>query len=219
MNKTMNENPSPLPNENSAPLRRSFHNKVKPKSNGKFWLLKPEQQKLVIEWLFEKNVSCRQVSARCEEQFGLRWSHTCVSDFYRREEGKHIKARIFETAEYAGKIVEKLGRSPKVVTQAVKHVVAQIVFDAGVPTAPGRKPNTRLLMEGLPLLMDVEKDEREQQKLELQREQWEFDVVRMCLDHFKELQEIIANQSLDEPGRLQEIRRQLFGKNLPPEER
>jgi hypothetical protein len=214
---TMNENPSPVPDK--ARVRRSFHTKVKPRSDCKFWLLKPEQQKLVLEWLFEKNLPCRDITARCDKQFGLYWSSSSVSGFFRRVKGDEMQDRMFETAKDAEKIVGKLGRSPKIVTQAVKHIAAHVMYEAAIPSEPGRKPNTRLLMQGLPLLMDAEKDEREEQKLKLEREQWEFDVARTCHDHIKELAKIIANEALDEPGRLQEIRRQLFGKNLAPEER
>jgi hypothetical protein len=215
----MNEDNHQIPVTKPKSGQRRWHTNVKPRSNSKFWQLEAAQREQVIAWLFEKNISCREVSKRCWDQFGLDWSSSCVSDFYCRENTKRNRIRILDSAKQARQIVKALGKSSKEAFQAMQHVVAHVAFNAALTNEPGEKPDHGLLMEAFPMLMDAQKDEREEQRLELERERWEFDVVRACLDHFKELQEIIANQSLDEPGRLKEIRRQLFGKNLPPEER
>jgi hypothetical protein len=63
--------------------------------------------------------------------------------------------------------------------------------------------------------LSTRKDDREAGKFELEREQWEFDVARLCFRHHQELQKISENQTLDEDARLQAIRHRLFGANLP----
>ncbi len=67
------------------------------------------------------------------------------------------------------------------------------------------------------LLLKYQEQKLKSQKMNLDREKWEFDAAQLCIEKRQELQKICETNPLDDYARLQEVRRLIFGN--PPHEK
>jgi hypothetical protein len=51
--------------------------------------------------------------------------------------------------------------------------------------------------------------------LEIGRGRYSYDLAAACLAHKREMDEIVKNETMNDDERIQQIRRRLFGTNLP----
>ncbi len=214
-------------NENSTPAytlpvvqaRRGVASRnLKPRSNSIMARLPEKQREQVNKWLFEEHMAYGQVAKLCKSEFGIKVEPTTLCRYFRARRMKENLAYVAQSATHAHQIVKKLGKDKEEIFQALLQVVSQVVFDAITATEQGSAPNFIPLTELMPMLIEARKDSREEQRFELEREQWEFDVVTACREHIAELQAIVSDRAMPEPARLQAIRRRLFLKNPAPEE-
>lgn len=210
------------PNPDSAASQRAPQSKrrrknvmVKPKSTSTIMMLTPEQREQVKVWLCDQNKSYDDVEKWTAEQFQRPINRRALQYFCQKEIRRRNVIDLLNCAEHARAVLKAAGDDPDKTFQALVQVVAQIAFEITARASANKKqlPDLRPLLDALPVLIDARQDLREDKKTAFEREQWEFDVVRMCHNHFTELQTIIGNQTMDEPSRLDAIRRRLFGKN------
>jgi hypothetical protein len=187
----------------------------KPASYSRLHSLNPAQRKLLDDWLFERNLSYQEICRRGKEKFGFSLNRHSLVNYYHKTQQKRNLDEIIQSANHAKSVVKKLAKNPAETAKAIMNIAGQLAFNTAVVNAAGQKPDVDNLSKVMDVYLSTRKDDREAGKFELEREQWEFDVARLCFQHHQELQKIAANQSLDEDARLLAIRQRLFGMNLP----
>jgi hypothetical protein len=127
-----------------------------------------------------------------------------------------IIRRIIASAENANEVIQAFKDNPADTYHALLKTIGQIAFDESIKSQNQKKKIDRAaIREFARIAIAARREEVSAQKINLDREKWEFDVAKMCLDHLKELQAITVDSSLAEDARLHAIRHQLFGPNLP----
>jgi hypothetical protein len=187
----------------------------KPHSASRIHSLTAAQLQQLDEWLFQENLSYRDIGRRWKTKFGFNLDQHAISRYYRDTKQKQNLDEIIARAHHANATVKKLAQNPVETSKAILQIAGQLAFDTAVQNASGEQPDLDTLRKVMDVYLDTRKDDREAGKLELDREKWEFDASRACLQHQAELQTITTDQSLDEDARILAIRQRLFGLNLP----
>jgi len=187
----------------------------KPHSASRIHSLTTEQRQTLDEWLFEKNLSYRDIGRRWKTKFDFNLDQHAVARYFRDTKQKQNLADIINSANRANAAVKELAQNPAETSKAIMHIAGQLAFNTAVINATGEKPDLDSLRKVVDVYLSTRKDDREAGKFELEREKWEFDVARTCLQHHADLQKISANPTLDEDARILAIRHRLFGPILP----
>lgn len=192
---------------------------VKPRSTARIPALSDHQRQLLETWLFKENITYRDAVKRAQDQFGVKLDVHALMRFYRQIRHQRNVDHIVKSTELADEIVKAAGKNPGVTERAFQALVGKIAFHIAVSHSkkqdvnPKRKTplNMQPLAEALELLVTTRQDDRQDRKFSLEREQWEFDVVRVVQEHYTALEKIIRDESMDEDARTLAIRRSLFG--------
>jgi len=171
--------------------------------------LTPPQREILDGWIFVDNLSYREAASRVREQFQVYVYPFQVKSYHEREYARFLRQKIMASSNDANELVRKLISDPNDYQKALLKMLGQVVFELALSS---RKPEIlKEVRDSLRVLTAAKQEEHQADRVALHREKWEFDVSRMCVAHLAELQAIIADHSLDEPARLQAIRRRLFG--------
>ncbi len=187
----------------------------KPLSTSVFHSLPTEQRETIKHWLFEDNLAYAEVMKRCKREFQARVGKRSLIEFFRQTQQQRNIAQILAGSDQANEVVKKLADNPVDTYRAIMNLTGQLAFNAATQAVTGGPSDLDPLRRSIELFLETRKDDREAQRLLLEREKWELDVARLCFEHQTELQAITADKSMDEDARLQAIRRRLFGANLP----
>jgi len=185
----------------------------KPLSTSRLMALSAEHRALLDNLLFEQNLSYRGISNMSLAKFGVRLSTDAVRTYYKQTAQKRTLDRIINGTKSANAVVKAFTDNPADTYQAVLKVIGQIVFEKAIDSP--NELEIRAIRELMTLLISARREDIQARRFSLDREKWEFDVVRACQQHHAELQAISVDKSLDEDARLLAIQRRLFGTKLP----
>jgi hypothetical protein len=187
--------------------------RIKPRSNSVGASLTAEQRVIVDKMLFEQNLSYTGISKMSVAKIGVFLSKDSLRRYYKDVAQQRTLDRIINGAKSANAVVKAFTDSPADTYQAILKVVGQIAFEKAIDS--NEQLDIRTIRELTSLLISARREDIQARRFSLDREKWEFDVVRACQQHHAELQAISADKSLDEDARLLAIQRRLFGTNLP----
>jgi hypothetical protein len=184
------------------------------RSDAKWNGLTPAQQQKMESWLFEENLDYEETRKRAHKEFRFTGSASSVQRFCARKK----QERCWQELVQSGQEAEELSGAPvnmEAVRTSSLMLLAQRFFrqmrDEGIADAGVMGK----------LLMQAEANELRRERLEFQRQQWQYDVVSKAQELLPELVAIqkehdLANDPYAENKRLNAIRKRLFGsKNLP----
>ncbi len=168
----------------------------------------PQNQKDAVEvWLFEENLSFKEVSERLWQDFSVRCGSSSVERYHNRRAPERALDKIAESAGKANAVVAKFRENPSETYEAVLKLVGQIAFEAALK----KDSDPEVLFNFTKLLIAARDREIKREQLELDRERFEFKASEACLRHLPSLREIVGNKTLNQDAKIDAIRRKLFG--------
>ena len=170
----------------------------RPRSDTAVRQLSPEQRARVDGWLFEGELSYREVVALCQKELGTRLSLGSLSRYYQQE---LACGRPRRTSDSVGGYVSLLESLNEAALRAVQTVEI------------GNDPRT--LVDIARALTAARQEANESLRATTIREKFEFDAATACLVHQVKVSSIVEDEALDDGQRIMKIREELFGPNLP----
>lgn len=167
--------------------------------------LTEDQQALVAGWLQKESYD--QVAKRIHDQFGITISESSLGSFWQRICSARLTERLAEAANQANQFTEALATNPADWDSAIIGQIKQKVFEMGATDKLTAKEITSLLSTYTALLQGNFKAA----ELRLQREKFEFDAAKKCLEKLPQLKAIAADSGLDKEAKLRAVREKLFG--------
>jgi hypothetical protein len=182
---------------------------TKPKANSILDALPPNQRETLVRWLFEENLGYAAAAQRLWQDFSVRCSPTAVANFYQRQAGQQMLDRIAASRSNANLVVEKLMQNPADTMAAMLGMIGQIAFDKAFQS--GKDLDVETIAEFAKLALLGRKQEMDAASLQLQRDKFQFDAAKAALAQLPALRKIASDKSLDETGKLEQVRLKLFG--------
>jgi len=171
--------------------------------------LQPEQRARVDGWLFDDKHTYKQVVGELLREFGLQTSVAGVSRYY------HSRNRL-RKLDGLGQDAQRTGTKENDPQEAYESVLGRIESMAlEMAHCSQEEMKTRDLAELVHLLIAARREANEASRVALAREKLEYDVATACLMHKIEMDRICEDKSIDDGERIQAIREELFGPNLP----
>ena len=181
----------------------------KPRSNNSLTTLSPSQRETLTRWLFDENISYATVIKRCKKEFAIGVAKRTLLAFYYKEQQSRALQRIAQCTKSANKVVKELTDRPADTYRALIGMAGQIAFEKAFDSE--KQLDRETICEFTKLLIAARKDDREAQRLSLEREKWEFDAAEACLEELPELKVIATNPALSQKEKLRQVRLRLFG--------
>lgn len=171
--------------------------------------LKPEQRARMDGWLFDDKHTYKQVAEEMQRVFGLRTSVTGVSRYYHSRN----RARKLDGLERGAQKAGGMDNAPQEMYESVLGKIESMALE--MAGSSREEVKTRDLAELVHLLIAARREANEASRVALAREKLEYDVATACLMHKIEMDRICEDNSMDDGERIQAIREELFGPNLP----
>ncbi len=189
----------------------------KPRSDKKLEALSEEQERVLWKLLTTPGVRYDDAREFVKKEFGIALgSNRALSAWYQERAARELIESTVRHAAVADECAGILSEKAPAMKQAAKGRLSQLLFQASVD---GAQP--KVLKDIAAVLGGLEYDEREAERLKLDREQialdrdkFEFNAAKAALKAATELKQIAADASLDEDARIQAARERLFGKAL-----
>ena len=166
--------------------------------------LPPEQRDQVDAWLFDKRLPYDAVAEKCVQHFNVSVSTSSISR-YCQSEGKRPSrprgASVF-AADPGGAYVKLL--------ENLNHALLKAAQNLDLNSAD---PDAIAKLTGVLIAARHEADHA--LRASTIREKFEFDAATACLIHQTRVKSVAEDESLDDTARIQKIREELFGPNLP----
>ena len=185
----------------------------KTKGDSKLNKLLPDQRAQVDRWLFEEKRTYKEVVDGCQKEFGLLVSRTSVLRYYHsRSRGLKLD-RLGRGAQKIEGASGTKDNDPQRTYESVLQGVESMALE--MSRISHEEVKTRDLSDLVHLLIAARREANEASRLALAREKLEYDVATACLMHKIEMDRICEDKSMDDGERIQAIREELFGPNLP----
>jgi hypothetical protein len=171
--------------------------------------LLPEQRAQVERWLFVEEQTYKEVAEKCRREFGLITSMTSVHRYY------HAKKLLLKLNQLGrdAQNVEGMDSDPQRTYESVLQGVESMALE--MARCSREEVKARDLSDLVHLLIAARREANEASRVALAREKLEYDVATACLMHKIEMDRICEDKSMDDGERIQAIREELFGPNLP----
>jgi hypothetical protein len=185
---------------------------VKPRVESILHGLAPAQRVKLEVWLFQENLGLKQVVERCKTEFGIEVGISSVARYRKREQARcdlerKVRAQI-EEEQAAGQ-----GLTATMQFEALLRKMIQIAMKtAQVSTTPAE---LKVVSDYARVLIGSRREGHEGLRAATTREKFEFDAATACLIHQVKIQSIAADDALDDGERIQKIREELSGPDLP----
>lgn len=175
--------------------------------------LPPEQRAKVDAWLFEEETSHAEVAKRCREQFGVELAESSVGR-YSQQERPRYEARRMAGARNEGKATV---RERMMAAEEQYHALLERLNRVALLGAQQLEiePEPQMVRDLTKVLISARREASLALSTATAREKFEFDAATACLVHCVQVQSIADDESLDDAERVQKIREELFGTNLP----
>jgi hypothetical protein len=171
--------------------------------------LPPEQRAQVDRWLFEEEQTYKRVAESCQREFGMPVSVPSISRYYHAKSHVLRLNRLGQEAQNS----EATDNDPQRTYESVLQGVESMALE--MSRVSHEEVKTRDLSDLVHLLIAARREANEASRLALAREKLEYDVATACLMHKIEMDRICEDKSMDDGERIQAIREELFGPNLP----
>lgn len=185
----------------------------KPDCRSSIYKLTPEGRETLDRWLFEENLGYREIERRSVKMLGARLRYRTLVRYHRVRMRSRTLERIAQSAQCANAVMKKFEDHPTDTFRLLLKMAGQIAFEKAIDAENGF--DTKTIGEFIKILISARKEDLEGEKLQLERDKWEFDAARACRDHQAEIQAVTEDDDLDEEAQVLAIRRHLFGTNLP----
>jgi hypothetical protein len=199
----------------------------KPRSNSILHGLTAEQRERVDYWLFEENVSYEEMVDRCRKILEVKVSRSSVRRYYERG---CVARRLEEVACPGGerkKLAAGLGSQAEEEFSIAVGLASKAAANEAIK--PEEHGDLKRLNEVMRMTIAARREVNERKRIELQAERtaqhgrkvallekrFQFSASVECLNHAKEMKEIMEKKGLSDAHRVMEIRERLFGPNLP----
>jgi hypothetical protein len=183
----------------TPPTERGRPRKVgrRPRGDTAVRQLSPEQRARVDGWLFEGELSYREVVALCQKELGTELSTAALSRYYQQELALGRRREKDSVSGYVS-LMESLNEAALRAVQTVEI---------------GNDPRT--LVDIARALTAARQEANESLRATTIREKFEFDAATACLVHQVKVSSIVEDEALDDGQRIMKIREELFGPDLP----
>jgi len=166
--------------------------------------LLPEQRDQVDAWLFDERLPYDAVAEKCLKHFNLGIATSSVGRYCRSEGKRPSRPRgtpLF-AANPGGAYVKLLEN----LNHALLKAAQNLDLEAADPDAIAKLTG---------VLIAARHEANHALRASTTREKFEFDAATACLIHQIRVKSIADDESLDDTARIQKIREELFGPNLP----
>jgi hypothetical protein len=170
-----------------------------------------EKQAQLCEWLLG-GMPYHRAKELVEKEFEVKTSIAALSAFWDEVCTSALIARRQQAVTTADEIAAEVEKKPGQFDAATIDAIKQKAFELSI--SPQSAPGEVKALFGL--LLKARDQELNAEELKLARERFEFDAARAALAALPDLRAIAGDKSLDETGRINAIRRRLFGK-IPDE--
>jgi hypothetical protein len=168
--------------------------------------LTPEQQAEVAKWLFEEGETLRGAEARCQREFKVKVAKSTLGRFYELESVERMKRKIRADAGFELTEGEANFRAVLLTMSRTAIEKAQ---------NPVKAADRRVAVDFTKIMIAARRESHEALRAATLREKFEFDAATACLIHQVKINCIAEDESLDDGQRIQKIREELFGTDLP----
>jgi hypothetical protein len=178
--------------------------------------LTEDDQKQLVNWLqlHGPKDTIPIVAAPPPEGFGIKTHVTTLRRFYARYKAQELS----EDAALASEIstaVKKDNSSFKTVTAATLEQAAFQIATSPNPKLGHFKALVRYVLKSADHEHKRELLSLMNRRLELDIKKFQFNAARSALLHLADLQEIVANQNIDDEDRIRAARKKIFGESVP----
>lgn len=171
----------------------------KPREDSKLDGLPDEQKQKLIEWML-RNQGYHTIIALLKKEFGVDTGLRALSKFHDRWIKPILKENIRNSAKMAEAIEAEMQKNPDLFDAATIKNLKRAAFDLSCDANFDPAAMKNLLD---PLL--------KRDALNLDRQKFQFDAAKAALEKADELAKIRGDVTLDETGRINAARAQLFG--------
>ena len=186
--------------------------RMKARSDSKLHGLNEEHRARVDRWLFAENQSYEDVMRRCREELGLELGVSSVKRYHTREKARweleqkvqvNLKATSAtdETVDAEELYRKLLGRMMRIALTTAEESKSAM--------------ERKVVTDYAKVLISARRESHEALRVATTREKFEFDAATACLVHQVKIQGIVRDESLNDGERIQRIREELFGEDLP----
>ena len=187
--------------------------KTKTKSNSILHGLVPDKKAQVDEWLFAQNLSFEEVVKLCRTEWNVTIGPSSVRRYYCSRKPEYLIERAIGAGEKAGASPVATAADAEAKYRAVLTRLGEFVLERAGDLHD--EESRKSVAEFTRVLIAARREANYAQRSALAREKFEFDAATACLLNQIELQAIVKDEALDDGQRIQKIREELFGPNLP----
>jgi hypothetical protein len=178
----------------------------KPRSDAKLLNLPEEQQAQLSDWLLS-GIPYHTVKQMVFDNFKVATSLGALNSFYNQFCSASLIARRQRAVTTASEIAQEAESKPGRFDSATIDALKQKAFELSIN--PGSDP--RDVKSLFMLVLKARDQQLDQDHLALDRDKFQFDAAKACLEKLPELKTIAADRGLGEQAKLDAIRKQLFG--------
>jgi|SRR5581483_2925152 len=180
----------------------------KPRSDAKLLNLPPKVEDQICDWLnygIDGDTKYETVREKIYEKFNIRTSVGALYEFYRQIAAPR---RLAKAAAAAGNLKEEASARGAHFKEASLAVLQQKGFEI----LAQQHTDPKELVAFFGMILDADRLAIDKQKVELQRDRFEFSAAKAALKHVRELKIISSDKSLNEEAKIEAVRERLFGK-------
>jgi hypothetical protein len=186
---------------------------TKARSDSKLHSLTAKQRAEVDRWLFEENRSQQAVAELCRKEFSETVAPSIVGRYYHRERPRW---ELEQKAKAARAEAVTAPMTPAEAEAQYRNLLGRMIRVALDTAVSAEQPaERRVVADFAKVLISARRESHEALRVATTREKFEFDAATACLIHQVKTQAIAADESLDDGQRIQKIREELFGPDLP----
>jgi hypothetical protein len=187
----------------------------KPKGNSILDRMPPEQRAEVDKWLFDENATYRSVVERCLKEFGVKVALPSVARYYQRG----FRARSLDRFE---RTIHQKNEMLKIMTEKQHpngnyELMIRMAENMAVEEAlkPDEERDYRKVGYLARLIIAAKEESTSRVHADIAVCKMEMDIATECLIHKVKMDAILAEEGLDDGQRIEKIREELFGPDLP----
>ena len=188
---------------------------TKPRGHSVLDRLPPEQRVEVNKWLFDENATYREVIDRCRKEFGVNVVITTVARYYQREFRARSLERFSRTIHQKNELLKILNEKQH--PNGNYELMIRMAENMAVEEAlkPEDERDYRKVGYLARLIIAAKEESSTAIHAEIARCKYEYEFATECLIHKVKFDAILAEEGLDDGERIEKIREELFGPDLP----
>ena len=188
---------------------------TKPKGNSILDRMPVEQRAELDKWLFDENATYRSVVERCQKEFGVKVALPSVARYYQREFRARSLERFSRTIHQKNELLKIMNEKQH--PNGNYELMIRMAENMAVEEAlkPEDERDYRKVGYLARLIIAAKEESSTAIHAEIARCKYEYDFATECLIHKVKFDAILAEEGLDDGERIEKIREELFGPDLP----